>query len=95
MLRRLLAAVSLVSLAACAGDVPWNNPNLPRKMAEHDYTQCRRYADSQTGSGSGGGYFDDQRSSDPMGMADRAVSRREFDALISACMRDKGYFPKK
>lgn len=91
----ILSLAALALLAACAGEVPWTNPHLSRKMAEHDYSECRRYADSMVGSGDGGGYYDDPRSSDPMGMVDRATTRRELDGLIGACMRDKGYFPTK
>ncbi|HVI53301.1 MAG TPA: hypothetical protein VM661_18985 [Candidatus Sulfotelmatobacter sp.] len=91
----LVAIAAFATLTACAGEVPWVNPNLPRKMAEHDYMDCRHYADSEVGTGAGGGYFDDERSSDPMSMADRAVTRRQMDGIINACMRDKGYFPKK
>ena len=95
MLRRLILLVSVLSLGACAGQVPWTNPNLPRKVAEKDYTSCRHYAESQTGSGAGGSYFDDDRASAPMSGADRAVTRDEMAGIIDYCMRAKGYFPMK
>ena len=95
MIRRLILLTSFLSLASCAGEVPWTNPNLPRKMAEKDYTACRHYAESQTGSGAGGSYFDDDRASAPMAAADRAVTRNEMAGIIDYCMRAKGYFPMK
>jgi hypothetical protein len=95
MLRCLPLLIALVALSSCAGEVPWVNPNLSRKFAEHDYAECRHYADSQTGSGYGGGYFDDDRASRPMSGADREVTHDQIAGIIDACMRGKGYFPKR
>lgn len=95
MPRRLPFLIALLALSSCAGEVPWVNPDLPRKLAGHDYAECRRYADNETGSGAGGGYFDDDRARDPMTMVDRSVAHDQIASIIGACMREKGYFPKK
>jgi len=91
----LLAAPACLAatLTACAGDPGWVNPDLPKKQAAGDYASCRRYADDMLGA-----YNIDppgmENDSNPTRMMDRYDNRKQFDALVGACMRSKGYFPK-
>lgn len=91
MIRRVVLLSVVFALAACAGDMGWVNPNLPKKQADGDYASCRRYAESAAGIYDTG----DERDSNALNMAARDDSRRQFNAYLSVCMREKGYFPKK
>jgi len=90
---RRLALLSLLALAACAGDPGWVNPNLPKSQASGDYGRCRREAEQAVG-GSFAGPPDDDRNSNPMRMAAREDDQRHFAAYMDVCMRALGYFPK-
>ena len=95
VMRGLILAVMIPVMAAgCAPSVPWVNPELPKSQAEADYAQCRNAADGQFGERDYAVAADD-RSSNPMHMAEQSDNRERFRRYVSACMRALGYFPQK
>ena len=88
-MRRLLALLPLLTLAACAGNMGWANPALPKAQWSADYDSCHAYANDQAGPTD---YSPpDDRSSNPMRQMDRFDSGRRFDAYLSLCMESLGY----
>ena len=94
MRRLLLISAALTVLSSCAGGVGWVNPDLPKSQAQGDYAACRRYADGELGSYN---YTPPgmEGSTNPTHMMDDYDNRKQFDVLVSRCMRAKGYYPKK
>jgi hypothetical protein len=88
--RRPLAIAALVlGVAACAPrQVPWANPSLPEQQWSQDYSACKRLADREVG------WREDEGSS-PLRDYDRAQAKRQFDASLSSCMRERGYVPNR
>ncbi len=89
-----LLLLSLPILAGCAGSPGWVNPALPQDRWSADWSACRREAEESLGPSA---YVDpgNERTSNPMQMADQARNAKRFDALVAACMTDKGYHRAK
>jgi hypothetical protein len=91
VMRRLLPVLAvLAGLAACAGDTGWVNPLLPKDQADTDLAACRRQAEDSLGPSA---YMapGEERTGDPMKLADQARNGKRFDALVASCMAAKGY----
>jgi hypothetical protein len=90
---RRLVLPSILLLSACAGTPGWSNPNLPKERAGADYAACRRASEAELGMGN---YEPpgDERTGDPVRLAEREHLRKRFTAMVGACMRAKGYFPQ-
>lgn len=95
MAKRAAIVVGMVAaLAACAERKPgWVHPQLPPAQASADLTECRRWADDRV---------DPDRSAEatlsggsPFTPEERARLRRQLNALVAACMQDKGYRPAR
>jgi hypothetical protein len=92
-LRLLLLFVPLSVLAACASDPAWVNPAVPKDQWSRDLRACRRAADQEVGRGND--VAPDDRSSNPMRLAEQADVRKQFDSSVAGCMEDRGYHPAK
>ncbi|HXP97790.1 MAG TPA: hypothetical protein VN809_13835 [Telmatospirillum sp.] len=77
-------------LAGCAGESGWVNPASPKDRSGADLSACRHEADDDLGPSA---YVEpgDERNSDPMKMVDRTRNAKRFEALVAACMGEKGY----
>jgi hypothetical protein len=84
----------LAGLAACAAEPRWVNPGQPAARTSADLAACRRSADRDLGPGA---YQapGEERTSDPMRMAEHSQTLRRFDSLVAECMQDKGYTAAK
>ncbi|WP_146002853.1 hypothetical protein [Telmatospirillum siberiense] len=86
--------LSLPILAGCAGSPGWVNPALPQQRWDADLAVCRHEAEDSLGPSA---YVEPgtERTSNPMQMVDQARNAKRYDALIGACMTDKGYHRAK
>jgi hypothetical protein len=85
---RLLPLLSLTLLAGCAAGVPWMNPAVPKDRWAGDYSACRAYADRQVG-------WREEEGSSPFREFDRQQAKRQYDGMLGACMRERGYVPAR
>ncbi len=87
MTLRLFSALSLLLLlAACAAGVPWMHPSVPKDRWSGDYSACRAYADRQVG-------WREEEGANPLREYDRLQAKKQYDGMINACMRERGYIP--
>lgn len=94
-MRRFLPLLSIVPiLAGCAGSPGWVNPAVPQSRWDADLAACRSEAEDVLGPSA---YVEpgSERTSNPMQMADQARNAKRYEALIAACMADKGYHRAK
>lgn len=82
-------ALGVTALAGCApGNPGWVAADGSAGRADADYAACRRWADDR---------LDPDRSAEtrgagsPFAAEDRAALRRQINALVAACMQDRGY----
>ncbi|OAN52375.1 hypothetical protein A6A04_01410 [Paramagnetospirillum marisnigri] len=87
-MKRLLAPLVALTLAACAASVPWTSTTVPKDQWKSDYSACRRYADRDVG-----WREDDRDSGSPFRDYDRHQAKKRFDASLASCMIDRGYVP--
>jgi hypothetical protein len=82
----------LLLLVACASSPTWTNPDVPKARWSADLSACRRMADDQLGPEA---YVTpgDERTGDPMKLADRTRNTKHFEAAVADCMEAKGYRP--
>lgn len=85
---RFLFLIPVALLGACAASsVPWQNPGIPKDQWSRDWSDCRRWAESQVG------YRDEDSSSSPFRNFDRTEAKRQASGYASMCMTDRGYVP--
>ena len=87
-LRPLLALALVLGTAACAANIPWRNPSLPKEQWARDWNNCKR----QSGD-SFAAFHDDDNTPNQLRDYDTAQSKRQIDADLSMCMRELGYTP--
>ena len=78
----------VLTTAACAAQIPWRNPNLPKEQWSRDWTGCK----SQAGAGMAA-FHDEDGPASPLRDYDRAQTKRAIEAELSMCMRELGYSP--
>ncbi|RAU23501.1 hypothetical protein CU669_03975 [Paramagnetospirillum kuznetsovii] len=88
MKRFALPMICLMLPACAATSVPWTNPDVPKEEWSRDYSGCRRYADRDVG------WRDDDRDTGSVFRDyDRHQAKKRYDAVLAACMIDRGYVP--
>jgi hypothetical protein len=87
-LRPLAVLALALTAAACAAEVPWRNPNLPKQQWAKDWNNCKR----QSGDGFAA-FHEDDPSPSQFRDYDRAQTKKQIDAQMSMCMRELGYTP--
>lgn len=82
--------LSLPILCGCAGSPGWVNPAVPQERWSADLGACRHEAEDSLGPSA---FVDpgNERTSNPMQMVDQTRNAKRFEALVGACMADKGY----
>lgn len=89
MVRLLACGLMVAALAACAPrNVPWQHAGLPKEQWADDYSACRRAAENDVG-------WREEEGSSPFREYDRQQAKRQVDRSTTACMRERGYVPKK
>lgn len=85
-MNRLALILSLLSLSACAASaMPWSHPGIPKEDWSRDYSYCRRSADRDVG------WREDEDRA--FREYDRQQAKKRFDAVLAACMTERGYVP--
>lgn len=94
MRRFAFLLLSLPALAGCAGSPGWANPAVPQDRWSTDLGACRQEAEDSLGPSA---YVDpgNERTSNPMQMADQTRNAKRFEALVAGCMAEKGYHRAK
>lgn len=88
-IRQFAALAGLcLSLSACAAPVPWQNSKLPKDQWRTDWNSCRRWADDQVG-------YRESEADSNFRDYDRAQAKRQINAYVDMCMRDRGYIPAR
>ncbi len=90
MRRFALLVLSMTMLSACAGSSGWVNPAVPQDRWDADLSACRHEAEASLGP-TASIEPGNERTSNPMQMVDQTRNAKRFDALIAACMAEKGY----
>ncbi len=85
-LRVFSVLMLLPLLGACAAGVPWMHPSVPKDQWGGDYSACRGYADRQVG-------WREEEGGNPLREYDRQQAKKQYDGMINACMRERGYIP--
>ena len=86
--RPLIAAALALATAACAAQIPWRNPNLPKDQWSRDWSGCKRQSDAGMSA-----FHSDDSAPSQLRDYDRAQTKRQIDAELSMCMRELGYTP--
>lgn len=86
-----LGLLGLVGLAGCAPRDPgWVAVEGPSDRAAADLAACRRWADDRLDPDRSA---EDRLSGSPFAAEDRSKLRRQINALVAACMQERGYKP--
>lgn len=87
----------LTLTAACAPNVPWKNPNVPKEQWSKDWWACRTAAQQQAGYTPSAGPTPQSglNSVSPIQDYERNQMRKAILGYTDLCMTEKGYIPIK
>jgi hypothetical protein len=91
MRKMVLVGLGVAVLTGCAPRNPgWIAEDGSKGRAADDYAACRRWADDRLDPDRSAG---ERASGSPFAEEDRAMLRRQLNAMVAGCMQDRGYRP--